>query len=114
MEHQKILNLLNQGNDFKFLTRKWNTISDNLEANYNAANEITYNTEVLESYLCDYNDAYILLRSDITVTAAPQIQVAFTNCAPFTKCITKINGTAIDDAENLDLAMLMYKLIECS
>ena len=39
MEHQKILNLLNQGNDSKFLTRKWNTINDNLEANYNAANE---------------------------------------------------------------------------
>ena len=96
------------------MTRKWNTINDNLEANYNPANEITHNTEVLESYLCDYNDAYILLRSDITVTTAPQIQVAFANCAPFTKCITKIDGAAIDDAENLDLAMLRYKLIEYS
>ena len=96
------------------MTRKWNTINDNLEANYNPANEITYNTEFLESYICDYNDAYILLRSDVTVTAAPQIQVAFKNCAPFTKCITKIDGTAIDDAENLDLPMLMYKLIEYS
>ena len=48
------------------------------------------------------------------VTAAPETQVAFKNCAPFTKCITKIDGTTIDDAENLDLVMPMYSLIEYS
>ena len=48
------------------------------------------------------------------VTAAPKTQVAFKNCAPFTKCITKIDGTTIDDAENLDLVMPMYNLIEYS
>ena len=41
-------------------------------------------------------------------------QVAFKNCAPFAKCITKINGTTIDDAEVLDLIMSMYKLVEGS
>ena len=40
--------------------------------------------------------------------------VAFKNCVPFTKCITKINGTAIDDAKDLDLVMPMYSLIEYS
>ena len=49
------------------------------------SNEITYNTEVLNSNPCDYNDAYILVRGDITVTANPQTQVSFKNCAPFTK-----------------------------
>ena len=47
------------------------------QANYNAANEITYNTEVLKSILCDCNYAYILVKGDITVTTAPQAQVSF-------------------------------------
>ena len=42
------------------------------------------------------------------------IQVAFKKYAPFTKCITKIDGTTIDDAEDLDLVMPMYNLIEYS
>ena len=106
MEHQKILDLLNDGNDSKFVMRKWNIVNDNSKANYDAGNEITHNTEV-SSNLCDYNDAYILVRSDITVTAAGMKQFAFKNCAPFTKCITKIDGTIIDDAEDLDLVMPM-------
>ena len=53
-------------------------------------NEIAYNTEISKSNLCDYNDAYILVRGDINVVAAPTTQVAFTNCAPFTKCIKKL------------------------
>ena len=75
-------------------------VNDNSKANYEEGNEITHNTEVLKSNLCDCNVVYILIRGDITVTAAPQIQVAFKKCAPSTKCITKIDGTTIDDAEN--------------
>ena len=62
MEHQKISNLLNEANDSKFVTRKWNLVNDNSKANYNATNEITYNTEALKSNLCDYNEPYILVR----------------------------------------------------
>ena len=58
-----------------------------------AANEITYNTEILKSNLCDYNDAYILVTGNITVVAAYATQVAFKNCATFATCITKIDGT---------------------
>ena len=47
MENQKILNLLNEANAFKFVTRKWNTVNDNSKANNDVANEITYNAEVL-------------------------------------------------------------------
>ena len=116
MEHQKILHLLNDANDYKFTTRKWNIVNDHLNANYGIGNEIIYHAEVLKSNLCDYNDAYILVRMDIIVTVAPATQVAFKNCAPFTKCITiiKVDGTTIDDAEDLDLVMRMYNLIEYS
>ena len=60
------------------------------------------------------NDAYILVRGDITVVAAPATQLACKNCASFTKCITKVDETTIDDAEDLDLVMPMYHLIDYS
>ena len=61
----------------------------------------------------NYNDAYILVRSDISIAGHNLVtEVAFKNCAPFTKCMIKIDGTTIDDAEDLDLVMLMYNLIE--
>ena len=76
MEHQKILNLLNEANDSKFVKRKWNIVNDQSNANYGVGNEIIYNTEVLKSNLCDYNDAYILVRCNITVVAAPATQLS--------------------------------------
>ena len=115
MEHQKILSLLNEANDSKFVTRKWNIVNDNSKSNYDTTNEITYNSEILKSNICDFNDAYILVTGDIIVVAAPATQVAFKNCTPFTKFITKkTDETTIDDAENLDLVMPMYNLIEYS
>ena len=105
---------MNKANNSKFVTRKWNIANDQSYENYDVGNEIIHNTEVLKPNLCDYNDAYILVKSDITVAAAPATQVSFKNYAPFTKCITKIDGTTIDDAENLDLVMPMYNLIQYS
>ena len=106
MEQQKILNLLNAASDSKFVTRKWNIVNDNSKSNYDATNEITYNTEILKSNLCDYNKAYILLRGDTTVVTATATQVAFKNYAPFApNC-----APAID----LDLVMQMCNLIEYS
>ena len=75
MERQKMFNFLNDANDSKFATRK---------QNYAAANEITYNTEILKSNLCDQNHAYILVTGDINVVAGPVTQVTFKICAPFT------------------------------
>ena len=114
MVHQKVLNLLNEANDSKFVTRKWNIVNHNSKTNYDVANEITYNTEDLKSNLCDYNDAYILFRGNITFIGHQVTQVVFKNCAPFTKCITKIDQTTIDDTVDLDLVILMYNLIEYS
>ena len=72
MEHQKILNLLNEASDSKFVTRKWNIDNDQWNASYDVRSEILYNTEVLKSNLCDYNDTYILEKSDVIVTVAPK------------------------------------------
>ena len=66
----------------------------------------------LKSSLWIYNDAHILEKSDITVTTARQTQVAFKKCGPFPKCIRKIDETTVYDAEDLDLVMAMYNLIE--
>ena len=57
MEHQKILNLLNEASDSKFASRKWGIVNDHPNANYYVGKEMIYNTEVLKSNLCDYNDA---------------------------------------------------------
>ena len=51
MEYQKMLNLLNDANNSKFMARKWNIVNDNLNSNCATANEITYNTEILIFYL---------------------------------------------------------------
>ena len=110
MKHQKLFNLLNEPNHSIFMTRKWNLVDDLSNVNYSVGNEVIYSTEDLKSNFCDYNDAYILVRGDIIVTVAPATEVSFKNCAPFTKCITKVDGTTIDDAEDLDLVMPMYNL----
>ena len=105
---------MSERNDPKFVTRKRNIVDDNSKSNYDATNEITYNTEVLKSNLCDYNNASILVRGDITVVTATATQVAFKNCAPLFKCLTKIDETTAYDADDLDLVMPMYNLIEYS
>ena len=78
---------------------------------------------MLRSILCDYSDAYILVKGNITVNntsgagaAANNTnkKVIFRNCAPFIKCISKINKTQIDNAEYIDTVMPMYNLIEYS
>ena len=113
MEHQKILNLLIEANYSKFVASKWNIANDQSNASYDVENKIICNTEVLKSNLCDFNDAYILVRGDIPVTTAPET-LSFKTRAPFTKSIGKIDGTIIDGAEDFDLVMPIYSLIHYS
>ena len=100
MEYQKILNLLNESNYSKFVTRKWKIVNDQSNANYDVGNKTIYNTWVLKSNTCDCKDACILVRGNVTIIGHQATQVAFKYCAPFTKCITKIDGTTIDDVED--------------
>ena len=73
---------------------------------------------MLKSDLCDYSDAYIVVKGTITVTDQDDVKrnksVAFKNNAPFINCISKINGVQIDNAEDLDVVMSMYNLLEYS
>ena len=122
MENQKIINLLNKDDtDSKhFATKKWYIINDENNTNYgvnkdtgeNNPDTIKYDTRVLKPNLCDYAEAYILVDGSIraanTVNAT---RLALKNCAQFTKCNLEIN---VDTAENLDIVMPMYNLIEYS
>ena len=77
---------------------------------------------MLWASLCDYSDAYILVKGTISIkrVAAPVAadnndkEVVFKNCAPFSDCISDINNTQIDNSKNIDVIMPMHNLIEHS
>ena len=65
--------------------------------------------------MCDYAEVYILVDGTIRAAAAnANTRLALKNCAPFTKCNLEINDEHVDTAENLDIVMPMYNLIEYS
>ena len=128
MEYQKIANLIDDdasNQPSKFRTRNWVEINGESRGVYNVNSQIKFKTTMLKSSLCDYSDAYILVKGTITITgrgadaAARQADerdkvVIFKNCAPFTNCISEINNTQIDNAKDIDIVMPMYNLIEYS
>ena len=77
MKHQKLLNLLSDAKDSKFVTRKWIFANDQSSEKYGKRNKIIYNIEVLKSNHSNYNDAYFLVKDDIIVTGAPETQVSY-------------------------------------
>ena len=118
------MNLLDNASNqpSKFRTRNWVEINDESRGTY-TSNDIKFKTTMLRSNLCDYADAYILVKGTITITGAGDDDAAkrlhernkgviFKNCAPFTKCINRINNTEIDNAKDIDIVMPMYNLIE--
>ena len=110
-EYQKIANLIDDNTlnqPSKFRTRNWVEINDESRGAYNVNSQIKFKTTMLKSSLCDYSDAYILVKGTITINgrgadaAARQADeidkgVSFKNCAPFINCISKINNTQIDE-----------------
>ena len=130
MEYDKINNLLlsedNESEQLsKFVTRQYvkvNSLSDT----YNENKSIRLKTSMLRSNLCDYSDGYILVKGKIVLTAtgvnndANNIRdkrnrpVILKNNAVFVSCITRINGELIEDADELDIVMPMYNLLEYS
>ena len=108
----------------KFRTRNWVEINDESRGNY-ANSDIRFKTTMLRSNLCDYADSYILVKGTTAITRAGANAdarnaderdkgVTFKNCAPFTKCISKINNADINNAHDIDILMPMYNLIEYS
>ena len=76
---------------------------------------------MLKSNLCDYSDVYIVVKGGIDLLAAganendkAEKNVAFKNNAPFRSCISKINSTLIENADDIDKVMPMYNLLEYS
>ena len=121
MKNLKIANLLNNSDNesSKLATRKWYIINDQNNGQYGSGNEndstIKFETKVIKPNLCDYSDAYILVTGDIKVAdVAANTKVAFKNCTPFTRCVTHINDEHVETAENLDIIMPMYNLIQYS
>ena len=125
MEYQKIENLLNDESNqpSKFRARNWVEINDKARDTYSPDKQIKFKTAMLRPSLCDYGDAYIIVKGNTTVNnnagagaAANNIgkKVIFKNCAPFTTCRSKINNTQIDNAEYIDIVIPMYNLIEYS
>ena len=86
-----------------------------IRKSYNVKKEIRIKTAMLRSDLCDYSDAYIVVNGTIAATdpdnAKRNKAVAFKNNAQFIKCISKINGVHIDNAEDLNVVMPMYNLL---
>ena len=123
MKYQKIINLLeNTANQpTKFRTKKWVEINDESRGTYKKDDQIRFKTSILRSSLCNYSDAYILVKGTITIAqetaAAPSNdnkKVIFENHAPYTGCISRINNAQVEDAQYIDVAMPMYNLIEYS
>ena len=125
MEYDKINNLLLSEDEqlSKFVTREYVRVNS-LSNKYNENKSIRFKTPMLRSNLCDYSDAYILVKGTIMVNgvvsgaendiARRNRPLILKNNAPFVSCITRINGELIEDADDLDIVMPMYNLLEYS
>ena len=109
MEYQKIENLIDDASNqpSKCITKSLVEINDESRGTYNVNSQIKFRTTMLKSSLCDYSDAYVVVKGTITVnnTAAADAdanntnkKVIFKNCGPFTNCISEINNTQVDNA----------------
>ena len=107
----------------KFRTRNSVETNDDIRGAYSPNKQIRFKTAMLRSSLCDYSDAYILVKENISVINNASAgaaannrnkKVIFKDCAPFTNCISNINNTQIDSAEYIDILMPMYDVIEYS
>ena len=124
MEYQKIAHLIDDisNQPSKFRTKNWVEINDESRGTYNVNSQIKFKTTMLKSSLCDYSDAYVIVKGAITVndtTAGAAAnntnkKVIFKSCALFTNCISEINNTQVDNAKDIDIVMRMYNLIEYS
>ena len=121
MESQKIINLLDHKDedDPRFETRKWYIVNDHNNGNYSQGDDVRsivkFDTEIVRPFLYDYSDAYILVTGNIKVeNGNDATRVAIKNCHPFTRASFKLNNEQVDTADNLDLTMNLYNMLEYS
>ena len=125
MEYDKINNLLDSESEnlSKFVTRQYVKLNS-LSNTYNENKSIRFKTPMLRSDLCDYSGVYILVKGTVTVNGVVNgveneilrinRPLILKNNAPFVSCMTKINNEFIEDADDLDIVMPMYNLLEYS
>ena len=102
----------------KFVTREYVEVNSLLNT-YNENKSIRFKTPMLRSNLCNYSDVYILVNGTIMVAGnnlrnRQNRSLILKNNAPFILFITRINGELIEDADDLDIVMPMYNLLEYS
>ena len=104
----------------KFITKKWVGVrhqSGNLEKSQ-PSKPIGFRTSMLRSDLCDFSDAYIVVKGEVAVAggsnASKKIDLQHLKAMLYLLVALKINNTLIDNAEDLNIAMPMYNLIEYS
>ena len=121
MEFNKINNLLDSEHDEvpRFITKKWIEVQSQSGNTYNTSKPIRFKTSMLRSDLCDYSHAYVWVKGKITITnpnnnANFDRRLTLKNNAPFISCISKINGELVENAEDLDIVMPIYNLLEYS
>ena len=127
MEYPKIKylldNPLNQSSEFR--TKSWVEINDDSCGTYNTNSPIKSKMSILKSGLCDYSDACIHVNGSITITSAGTENdaklvhkinkgVILKSCPPLSNCMRDMNNTQVDSAEDSDVGMLMYNLLEYS
>ena len=120
MEFNKINNLLGDSTDKvpRFVTKKWIEINPQ-STSFNTSKEIKFKTPMLRSDLSDYFEAYVWVKGNVVANNDANNDnfdkiFAFKNNALFMSCISKINGKLVENAEDLDVVMPMYLLLEYS
>ena len=114
MEYQKITNLLDTTLDEvpRWITKKLVEVHDqsgSADDRYKPNKQIRFKTSMLRSDLCDFSDAYIVVKGDITLTKTNEREIidirnrflAFKNNGPFTNWISNIKNVLTDNAEDL-------------
>ena len=92
-------------------------VNDHNNGNYGQGDDVQsivkFNTEIVKPFLWDYSDAYILVTGDIKVEAAyNNTRVAIKNCHPFIRATFKLNDEQVDTADNVDLTVELYDILE--
>ena len=123
MEYRKIINWLDNtpNQPTKFRTNDWVYINDDVRGTYSKDSQIKFKASILKSSVCDYSDAYILVKEIISI--APYTgdnpnngdkEVVFKNWAQFTDCISETKNAQIDNAKDIYVVIPIYNLIEYS
>ena len=98
-----------------FKLKKWYIINDQNNGQYQDTSTIKFNKEVIKPNLCDYADACILVAGDVkTISGTANTRFCFKGVSPFTRSVLHLNDAHIETAENLDLVIKQYNLIEYS